>query len=64
VIVAWIFTAHQVGGALAAFGGGAVRSLSGSYMLAFVASGMACLLASMLVLRITPRGVMVAVAAE
>ena len=64
VIVAWIFTAHQVGGALAAFGGGAVRSLSGSYMLAFVASGMACLLASMLGLRITPRGVMVAVAAE
>ena len=64
VIVAWIFTAHQVGGALAAFGGGAVRSLSGSYMLAFVASGMACLLASMLVLRITPRGAMVAVAAE
>ena len=64
VIVAWIFTAHQVGGALAALGGGAVRSLSGSYMLAFVASGMACLLASMLVLRITPRGAMVAVAAE
>lgn len=64
VIVAWIFTAHQVGGALAAFGGGAVRSLSGSYMLAFVASGMACLLASMLVLRITPRGALVAVAAE
>jgi MFS family permease len=64
VIVAWIFTAHQVGGALAAFGGGAVRSLSGSYMLAFVASGMACLLASMLVLRITPRGALGAVAAE
>ena len=64
VIVAWIFTAHQVGGALAAFGGGAVRSLSGSYMLAFVASGVACLLASMLVLRITPRGALVAVAAE
>ena len=64
VIVAWIFTAHQVGGALAAFGGGAVRSLSGSYMLAFVARGMACLLASMLVLRITPRGALVAVAAE
>jgi MFS family permease len=53
VIVAWIFAAHQVGGALAAFGAGAVRSVEGSYLLAFVASGMACLLASMLVLRVS-----------
>lgn len=53
VIVSWIFAAHQVGGALAAFGAGAVRSLEGSYLLAFVASGAACLLASMLVLRIS-----------
>ncbi|HEY4175039.1 MAG TPA: MFS transporter [Rhodopila sp.] len=55
VIVSWIFAAHQVGGALAAFGAGAVRSLSGSYMMAFIASGLACLMASMLVLRVTPR---------
>jgi MFS family permease len=53
VIVSWIFAAHQVGGALAALGAGAVRSLEGSYLLAFVASGVACLLASMLVLRIS-----------
>jgi MFS family permease len=53
VIVSWIFAAHQVGGALAALGAGAVRSVEGSYLLAFVASGMACLLASMLVLRIS-----------
>jgi hypothetical protein len=48
---------HQVGGALAAIGAGAVRSLEGSYLLAFVVSGLACLLAcllaSLLVLRIT-----------
>ena len=56
VIVSWIFAAHQVGGALAAFGAGTVRSLSGSYLMAFIASGVACLLASMLVLRVTPRG--------
>jgi predicted MFS family arabinose efflux permease len=62
VVVSWIFAAHQVGGALAAFGAGAVRSVSGSYLLAFVASGIACLLASMLVLRITPRGAVVAAA--
>jgi predicted MFS family arabinose efflux permease len=56
VIVSWVFAAHQVGGALAAYGGGAVRDLSGSYLIAFLASGMACLMASVLVLRVTPRG--------
>ena len=63
VIVSWIFLAHQVGGSIAAYGAGAVRSASGSYLLAFLASGVACLAASMLVLRITPRGKL-AVAAE
>ncbi|MEA2776451.1 MAG: hypothetical protein QOF90_1857 [Acetobacteraceae bacterium] len=58
VIVSWIFAAHQVGGALAAFGAGAVRSMSGSYLMAFIASGLACLMASMLVLRVTPRSAM------
>ena len=53
VIVSWIFAAHQVGGALAALGAGAVRSFEGSYLLAFVASGLACLLASVLVLRVS-----------
>jgi len=59
VIVSWIFLAHQVGGSIAAFGAGMVRSASGSYLLAFLASGIACLAASMLVLRITPRGKLV-----
>ncbi len=62
VIVSWIFLAHQVGGSIAAFGAGAVRSASGSYLLAFLASGLACLAASMLVLRITPRRRLVVVA--
>jgi MFS family permease len=53
VIVSWIFAAHQVGGSLAAFGAGTVRSLEGSYLPAFVASGIACLLASLLVLRVS-----------
>lgn len=64
VIVSWIFAAHQIGGALAAFGGGAIRSVSGSYMMAFVAAGAACLLASLLVMRITPRGKLAVAAAE
>jgi MFS family permease len=63
VIVSWIFLAHQIGGSIAAFGAGAVRSASGSYLLAFLASGVACMAASMLVLRITPRAKL-AVAAE
>ncbi len=52
VVIAWIFTAHQIGGALAAYGAGAVRSATGDYFLAFVTSGLACLLASLLVLRV------------
>ena len=52
VIVAWIFAGHQVGGGLAAFGAGVVRSVTGDYLLAFLISGLACLLASLLVLRI------------
>ena len=64
VIVSWIFLAHQVGGSIAAFGAGAVRGASGSYLLAFLASGVACLAASLLVLRITPRGKMAVAAAE
>ena len=53
VIMSWIFATHQVGGALAAVGAGVVRTWTGSYLLAFLASGLACLMASILVLRIT-----------
>jgi MFS family permease len=63
VMMSWIYAGHQVGGAVAAVGAGAVRSLTGSYLLAFLTSGLACLLASLLVLRIA-RGPAVAVAAE
>lgn len=62
VILSWVFAAHQVGGALAAVGAGAVRDMSGSYFLAFVASGIACLAASMLVLRVSARGRLIPVA--
>lgn len=62
VVVSWIFAAHQVGGALAAYGAGAVRSYAGSYMMAFLASGLACLMASVLVLRVTPRAALAAAA--
>ena len=34
-IISWIFAAHQMGGALAGIGAGAVRSFSRDYLLAF-----------------------------
>ncbi|HEY7578403.1 MAG TPA: MFS transporter [Acetobacteraceae bacterium] len=52
VIMSWIFATHQIGGAMAAVGAGVVRTWTGSYLLAFLASGLACLMAAMLVLRI------------
>ena len=55
VVFAWIMAGHQVGAALAAFGAGEVRTWSGTYLPAFVASGIACLLASGLVLRVNRR---------
>jgi predicted MFS family arabinose efflux permease len=64
VIMSWIFATHQIGGAMAAVGAGVVRTYSGSYLLAFLASGLACLAASMLVLRIARTGPATAIAAE
>ena len=63
VIVSWIFAGHQVGGALAGFRAGAVRTVAGDYLVAFLASGLACLVASFLVLRIANQR-FVSVAAE
>lgn len=50
VMFGWIAASHQVGGAVAAWGAGYVRTVSGSYVGAFVAAGAICLLASMMVL--------------
>jgi MFS family permease len=64
VIVSWIVAGHQIGGALAALGAGETRYLMGSYVPAFLASGAACLMAALLVLRIARGRSVVAVAAE
>ncbi len=48
----WILAAHQVGGALAAWGAGFVRTATGTYGAAFFAAGFICLAASLLVLLI------------
>ena len=60
VIVSWIVCGHQIGGAMAALGAGVMRNATGSYLSAFIASGAACLIASLLVLRIARRPVLAA----
>jgi len=52
VMYGWISASHQLGAATAAFGAGAVRSWLGSYQVAFMTSGLLCLIASGLVIRI------------
>ncbi|SEH25308.1 MFS transporter [Magnetospirillum fulvum] len=46
VMFGWIFAAHQIGAAVAAFGAGWIRTDLGDYWLAFVLSGVACLFAA------------------
>ncbi len=58
VIVSWIVCGHQIGGAIAAVGAGVMRNETGSYLGAFIASGAACLIASLMVLRIARRPVL------
>jgi MFS family permease len=52
VLVAWIYAGNQVGSAAAAMAGGITRDITGSYAIAFLATGLACLLAAGLVMRI------------
>jgi predicted MFS family arabinose efflux permease len=62
VIVAWIMAGHQVGAATAALLAGAIRTETGGYAPSFVASGVACAIASVLVLRIARRPAAIAAA--
>jgi len=55
VMFGWIFASHQVGAALAATFAGTVRTYLGDYIVAFLLSGIICLLAAGLVLRINKR---------
>jgi len=50
VTFGWIFAAHQLGAATAAFGAGAARSELASYLPAVYVAGTACLIASALVM--------------
>jgi sugar phosphate permease len=52
VMFGWIVAGHQLGAATAAFGAGALRTWQGTYLQAFILSGILCLIAAFLVLRI------------
>jgi predicted MFS family arabinose efflux permease len=54
IVFGWVFTFHQIGGAVAAFAAGLVRGWSGDYLPVFVASGALCGVAALIVLRIRP----------
>jgi len=47
LVFGWVFTAHQLGAATAAFGGGLSRDLLHSYLPAFFISGATCLVAAL-----------------
>jgi MFS family permease len=54
VVFGWVFAAHQLGAAVAAFGGGVIRDATGSYDWAWLGAGALCMLAAVLSLSIRP----------
>ncbi|MGY2082224.1 MFS transporter [Blastococcus sp. SYSU DS0539] len=46
VVFGWIFASHQLGSAAAAFGGGVIRDVTGSYDLAWFLAGGLCMFAA------------------
>jgi len=52
VVFGWMMTFHQLGAALAAFAGGVLHTLLGSYHWPFVSGGILCLIACGLVVKI------------
>jgi sugar phosphate permease len=50
IVYGWVFTVHQLGGASAAFFAGLFRIEFGTYMQAFMLSGLMCLFAAIAVL--------------
>jgi sugar phosphate permease len=55
IIYGWVFCAHHIGAAIAAWLGGVARESVGSYAIAFIAAGVLAVLAGMLALRIQRR---------
>jgi len=55
VVFGWVFSAHQMGAAAAAFGAGVVHDQLGTYDLAWYVAGALCLVAAVLCVAITTR---------
>ncbi len=56
IVFGWVAAAHQLGAASAAFAAGFLRTTYGTYTLAFVAAGVLCVVAGVLVLPIRRHG--------
>jgi sugar phosphate permease len=56
IVYGWIFTAHQLGAAVVASAAGVIRTVTGGYELAFIGSGLLCLLAAGLCLLMRSAG--------
>ena len=52
IVFGWVVAAHQLGAAFATFAAGALRTVSGSYTLAFFSAGALCVIAALVVLPI------------
>jgi predicted MFS family arabinose efflux permease len=48
VVFGWVFASHQLGSAVAAYGGGVIRDLTGSYDLAWFLAGALCMAAAIM----------------
>lgn len=52
ILFGWIVAAHQLGAAVAAYGGGVIYTMLNSYFVTFIVAGVFCLFASLMVMRI------------
>lgn len=48
IVFGWVFAAHQIGAAAAAFGAGVVRDMTGTYTIAWIGGAALCAVASVL----------------
>jgi predicted MFS family arabinose efflux permease len=55
LVFGWMFVAHQIGAAIAAYGAGVTRTLEGTYAPAFALSGFLCIVAGFACLLISDR---------
>jgi predicted MFS family arabinose efflux permease len=55
VVYGWVFASHQFGAALAAWGAGAFKAWTGTYRVAFVLTGLMCVVAAFSTQRIRER---------